>query len=515
MKKIATTINRTSPMRTLTLLLLFTTFFQLTSKAANYYWVGGSGSWSDLSHWATTSGGTGGLGIPNQPFTTDDVFFNSASGFTVGNATVTLDLAVAKNAHDITVNVPGITLNWVGSTNFQFYGDMHLLTAVNFGSYTGTIRVYQEEPVPLSTKTINTGGNIFYSPVVFMPNQSNNTIITSEYKNRSTTTLDLASSTDKVTFSFSAALGDYVEVKKGEAHFNQGLAPILLLPSPNLYIRQTGSLYASNNCIANVLFNAGYVNLNEANSAPNHQFRSIDIYTVETQTVASTLDFHGSTVNITDYWRYGRSNSTLYSINATGSTLNFNSSALNFYPLEYTFNNVIVSGGGTPFRFVYEYVTSPTNPNFNLVKLERSTNMQFLSPGGVSLLPNIDSLYLVPGGEYSYRTMVSSVEIAEAPGATCRFVCNKLSQVGTCEKPITINRFGYSLGSASTVHSQYIISKDIMAQGPATPYLPGTGSLSILGSHPGWDFTPIPPTSRTLVWVGAVPVNINDSTTYI
>jgi gliding motility-associated-like protein len=514
MKQIATTINRTSLTRKLTLLLLFTTFFQFTSKAMDYYWVGGSGNWSDLNHWATTSGGTGGLGIPNQPFTTDDVFFNSASGFTVGNATVTLDLAVAKNAHDITVNVPGITLNWVGSTNFQFYGDMHLLTAVNFGSFTGTIRVYQEEPVPLSTKIINTSGNIFYSPVVFMPNQSNNTIITSEYKNRSTTTLDLASSTDKVTFSFSAALGDYVEVKKGEAHFNQGLAPILLPASPNLLIRQAGSLYASNNCIAKDLFNAGYVNLNEANSAPNHQFRSIDIYTVETQTVASTLDFHGSTVNITDFWRYGRSNSTLYSINAAGSTLNFNASALNFYPLEYTFNNVIVSGGGTPFRFVYEYVTSPTNPNFNLLKLERSTNMQFVSPGGVLLLPTVDSMHLIPGCEYSYRTLVSSIEIAEAPGATCRFVCNKLSQVGTCEKPITINRLGYSLGAASTVHSQYIISKDIMAQGPATPYLPGTGSISILGSHPGWDFTPIPPASRTLVWVGPAPVNINDSTSY-
>jgi hypothetical protein len=30
----------------------------LTARSANYYWVGGSGSWSDFStHWATTSGG--------------------------------------------------------------------------------------------------------------------------------------------------------------------------------------------------------------------------------------------------------------------------------------------------------------------------------------------------------------------------------------------------------------------------------------------------------------------------
>lgn len=510
MKKIATTINRTSLTRKLTLLLLFTIFFQLTSKAANYYWVGGSGSWADLNHWATTSGGTGGSGIFSPPGNNDDLFFDANSGAGI----IIVDLTVAvKNARNITVNIPAAvgSLKWTGNIRFQFYGDMNLVTAVDFSAYTGPIHIYQTTP----TKNIYTGNNTFYSPVYFEPNQSANTVITGQYRNFSSTTLELAATTDKVTFSSSAAaLGNYVEVKKGEAHFNQGLAPILLSASPNLLIRQTGSLYASNNCIASDLNNAGYVNLNEANTAPNHQFRSIDIYTVETQTVASTLDFHGSTVNITDYWRYGRSNSTLYSINATGSTLNFNSSALNFYPLEYTFNNVIVSGGGTPFRFVYEYVTSPTNPNFNLVKLERSTNMQFVSPGGVLLLPTIDSMHLIPGGEYSYRTLVNSVEIIETPGATCRFVCNKLSQVGTCEKPITINRFGYSLGSASTVHSQYIISKDIMAQGPATPYLPGTGSLSILGSHPGWDFTPIPPTSRTLVWVGAVPVNINDSTTY-
>lgn len=39
--------------------------------AANFYWVGGSGKWSEVSHWSATENGPGGAGIPTA---TDDVF---------------------------------------------------------------------------------------------------------------------------------------------------------------------------------------------------------------------------------------------------------------------------------------------------------------------------------------------------------------------------------------------------------------------------------------------------------
>jgi len=44
---------------------------------ANRYWVGGSGSWFDTSHWSSTSGGAGGASIPTS---SDDVFVNASSG---------------------------------------------------------------------------------------------------------------------------------------------------------------------------------------------------------------------------------------------------------------------------------------------------------------------------------------------------------------------------------------------------------------------------------------------------
>jgi len=44
--------------------------------AADFYWVGNSGNWSDAAHWSATSGGVGGFGVPTA---TDDVFIDKKS----------------------------------------------------------------------------------------------------------------------------------------------------------------------------------------------------------------------------------------------------------------------------------------------------------------------------------------------------------------------------------------------------------------------------------------------------
>lgn len=69
------------------LIFLFTNISLL--KAANYYWVGGSGNWSEISHWATSSGGsTLHTVIPSQ---NDNVIFDGNSGFTPTSRTVIVD----------------------------------------------------------------------------------------------------------------------------------------------------------------------------------------------------------------------------------------------------------------------------------------------------------------------------------------------------------------------------------------------------------------------------------------
>ncbi len=55
--------------------------------SADYYWVGGSGNWSDISHWVTTSGGA--VQHNQIPTANDRVFFD-ANSFTGPNQTVTV-----------------------------------------------------------------------------------------------------------------------------------------------------------------------------------------------------------------------------------------------------------------------------------------------------------------------------------------------------------------------------------------------------------------------------------------
>jgi hypothetical protein len=64
------------------------TNWSFTSSSNNYYWVGGTGNWSDASHWALTSGGSGSGCLPTQA---DNVFFD-VNSFTAANQVVTPDV---------------------------------------------------------------------------------------------------------------------------------------------------------------------------------------------------------------------------------------------------------------------------------------------------------------------------------------------------------------------------------------------------------------------------------------
>ena len=59
------------------IILLFFLFPTLCF-ADTYYWVNGAGDWADLTHWATTSGGT--AYHNTVPGSGDDVIFDGNSG---------------------------------------------------------------------------------------------------------------------------------------------------------------------------------------------------------------------------------------------------------------------------------------------------------------------------------------------------------------------------------------------------------------------------------------------------
>lgn len=87
--------------------------------AADYYWVGGSGSWDEIAHWRTTSGGTTLPGI--IPSANDNVFFDSNS-VPQGTTTFTITVKGAANCKDIRFDGVTATPMMNGTTALNIYG---------------------------------------------------------------------------------------------------------------------------------------------------------------------------------------------------------------------------------------------------------------------------------------------------------------------------------------------------------------------------------------------------------
>jgi trimeric autotransporter adhesin len=105
-------------------LLFLAVLFTCQLHAADYYWVGGAGNWSELSHWRL---GSSSGSIPSIiPSSADNVFFDANSGFgtTTATNTVTVDAnsfcnnmtwgAVPNNPRLVTANA-AFTIQVAGS----------------------------------------------------------------------------------------------------------------------------------------------------------------------------------------------------------------------------------------------------------------------------------------------------------------------------------------------------------------------------------------------------------------
>ncbi|MBK7855526.1 MAG: hypothetical protein IPJ79_12030 [Bacteroidetes bacterium] len=97
------------------------------ANAADYYWVGGTGNWSDVSHWATTSGGTTFHTLP--PGVGDDVYFDINASLTNGDS-VYFNLAI-NSCLNFTCSAGLDSVIFFGDLNI--YGDLSLYSQVFWG----------------------------------------------------------------------------------------------------------------------------------------------------------------------------------------------------------------------------------------------------------------------------------------------------------------------------------------------------------------------------------------------
>lgn len=141
------------------LLVLFVAIHMNTS-ADDYYWVGGSGLWSDINHWATTSGGSV---LHNQaPTAANNVIFDQNSFSSIDN----LVIINLKNAVCKDMTWQGVTnsprLSGTDTTSLRIYGSLQLAEGMNF-DYQQTI--YFESVA--DGQTIFTAGHTLLCNLVF------------------------------------------------------------------------------------------------------------------------------------------------------------------------------------------------------------------------------------------------------------------------------------------------------------------------------------------------------------
>jgi hypothetical protein len=101
-----------------------------TSPQDNY-WVDNGGDWSDISHWANSSGGTGGTG--RVPLPQDDVYINGNS-ISSSSQVITIDMPRIGKSVDFTniTNSPTLT----SSVNFSLYGSLILSAGITLSTAT-------------------------------------------------------------------------------------------------------------------------------------------------------------------------------------------------------------------------------------------------------------------------------------------------------------------------------------------------------------------------------------------
>jgi gliding motility-associated-like protein len=218
-------------------MLLF--FSTKTLFADDYYWVGGTGLWSDINHWATSSGGS--VLHSQVPTANDDVFFD-ANSFNQEGQTVTVNLknAVCKTMDwsNVTNNpiltgddttylrifgslifTGGMTQNYMGQINFEATSGQYIIKSaghkflnnVNFegegGEWVLQDDFFCDETVSFKNGTFRTNGKLFHC---------------NEFNSTTTSLRKLFLSSSVIDVNFWNVYGEQLELHALSANFQIG-----------------------------------------------------------------------------------------------------------------------------------------------------------------------------------------------------------------------------------------------------------------------------------------------------
>jgi gliding motility-associated-like protein len=136
--------------------LLF--LFNLGLLAADRFWVNGSGSWNDPSHWAAVSGGAGGASVP---LSLDNVFFDYNS---VGDAALSISINGTAKCKDLIFSgeLGTTVLNGPINAHLEIFGSL-AFSEYFHNQFLGEITFKSTGSASIDFKTAMPKGNIRFA----------------------------------------------------------------------------------------------------------------------------------------------------------------------------------------------------------------------------------------------------------------------------------------------------------------------------------------------------------------
>src|SRR5665647_1412022 len=449
--------------------LLLVPFFLLiiTARlmAADYFWVKGTGIWSDLNHWATTSGG--GTSQFQVPTANDNVHFD-ANSFTGPNQVVTITYGGGI------ANVVCQNMDWTGalynpmlfgnsSQTLRIYGSLTFIPAMTF-SFAGV--VYFEATSP--GNTVTSAGMTFNNDVVFRGggewtlqddfHQTGNMMMMMNSKGLNLSSGNLSTGghdvfCDLLTINAEQSCG--LDITGSEVTINGNQT--MQITGQKLKLSAKGSTIIM-----------GVNTYNMSCSASNLQFGNL---------IVNSNQYFNLTGGFSNTWKNVSYNGSNGQINMSG-TLNIDT--LNSICQSLTLNDSMTIGN----------LISYSDISFKGWQGHKVSKAELYNKALFEATNKFDTLILSPGRVYTFKD-----------GVTQRI--NKYwSLKGTCSSPIILQ--SSSSGNQATISvpsgnvaGEYLSIKDIRATGGAT--FIANNSVD-LGDNNGWTINTA--ASLSLYWVG-------------
>ncbi|MDR2383127.1 MAG: hypothetical protein LBD76_04485 [Prevotellaceae bacterium] len=412
--------------------------------ARKFYWVGGAGNWSEISHWGKFSGATINSGdtYTEIPIASDTVIFDDNSGFTNTNdASRTITLNVQGECHDLLFQGTGVKPFFKLNNNLIIAGSLYL-----------------QPGMTLSSSASANPYSIYFGATSF-----------SEDGNYTITTNGITFPYIRIEFrgnSGTGGLGTWTSVK----HFKTTLS------SPNYSVTVSGGKWIARDSvtIGKMIFTGGTVDWGgQSVSIINFTSNNANTRVLDIRNASIVVCYTINTYNL-EVWNYS----------GTGSSLIADNSTLKITP------NINYFVSSNSYK-----ITTTLDPlhHYNKIITDASTDASITNAG---LLFNTSFLT---------DTLIVRTNIGLKPGTTA--TVNKYLEAEGCKKYIllcgyngTIYGTAYiDMGTGGTTRVNNIALQHIHISGNNSPFAAGT-SADIDGNN-GWTFTPATG-QKTYFWVG-------------